>query len=67
MTRKMTNQEIIEKAVITTSDLAAAGKLNPKQSDEFIDYVIDVTMLGGNVRVVRFSREMYVLYSKTPL
>jgi hypothetical protein len=57
MTRQMTNEELIEKAVITTDALATAGKLNPVQSDQFIDFVIDVTMLKGNVRVVRFRNE----------
>ena len=57
MTRQMTNEELIQKAVITTDALAAAGKLNPVQSDQYIDFVIDVTMLKGNVRVVRFRNE----------
>jgi len=57
MGRAMTNEQIIEKAVITTDALATAGKLSPKQSDQFIDYVIDLTMLKGQVRVVRFSQE----------
>lgn len=57
MTRQMTNEELIQKAVITTDALATAGKLNPVQSDQFIDFVIDVTMLKGNVRVVRFRNE----------
>lgn len=53
----MTNQELIQKAIITTADLAAAGKLNPVQSDRFIDFVIDVTELRGSVRVSRFRNE----------
>lgn len=53
----MTNQELIQKAVITTAQLATAGKLNPVQSDRFIDFVIDVTELRGSVRVVRFRNE----------
>lgn len=53
----ITNQELIQKAVVTTTDLASAGKLSPKQSDKFIDFVIDVTMLRNNVRVVRFTNE----------
>jgi hypothetical protein len=57
MARELTNEELVEKAVITTNDLATAGKLSPKQSDQFIDFVIDVTMLAGNVRVVRFRQE----------
>lgn len=53
----MTNEELIQKAVVTTTDIASAGKLAPKQSDRFIDFVIDVTMLKNNVRVVRFTNE----------
>ena len=53
----MTNEELVQKAIITTADLAAAGKLNDVQSDMFIDYVIDVTELRGSVRVVRFRNE----------
>lgn len=57
MSHGMTNEQLVEKAIVTTDALATAGKLNPKQSDQFIDYVIDVTMLKDAVRVVRFSRE----------
>lgn len=58
---KMTNQELVEKAVITANDIAAAGKLNPKQAEKFIDYVIDITALKGHVRVERFGNEqMYI-------
>lgn len=53
----ISNEEIIQKALITTQELATAGKLNPVQSDEFIDYVVDVTMLKNLVRVVRFRQE----------
>lgn len=50
----MTNEEIIQKAVITTDALAAAGQLNDAQSDKFIDYIVDETVLKNNARVVRF-------------
>lgn len=53
----MTNEELVQKAIITTADLAAAGKLNDVQSDMFIDFVIDVTELRGSVRTVRFRNE----------
>lgn len=53
----MTNEEMVQKAIISTGDLAAAGKLNDEQSDTFIDYVIDVTELRGSVRTVRFRNE----------
>lgn len=55
----MDNKELVEKAVITTDALAAAGKLNPEQADRFIDYVIDVTKLKGLARIVRFKPEQY--------
>ena len=57
MTRKMTNEELVEKAIITTDAIATYGKLNPVQSDQYIDYIIDVTLLKNNVRVVRFRNE----------
>lgn len=59
----MTNEELlnqaelVQKAMITTDSLAAAGKLNPEQANKFIDYVIDITMLKNNVRVVRVKAE----------
>lgn len=63
----MTNEELlkvtqlVQKSLIESTDLASAGKLNPLQVDRFIDYVIDVTMLKNNVRVVRFTNEsMYI-------
>jgi len=50
-----TNQELINKAAITTDAIATAGKLNPQQSDKFIDYVFDETSLKGiGVRTVKF-------------
>lgn len=53
----MTNEELVQKAIITTADIASAGKLNDVQSDMFIDFVIDVTELRGSVRTVRFRNE----------
>lgn len=54
----VSNDELINKARITTEALAVAGKLNPAQADKFIDYVVDVTALrNGNARVVRFTNE----------
>lgn len=53
----MTNKELVQKAIITTDQLAAAGKLNPAQADKFIDLVVDVTGLSGNVRIARFRND----------
>jgi hypothetical protein len=53
----MSNEELVRKAVITTDALATGGKLNPAQSDRFIDFVIDETILKDNARVVRFRNE----------
>lgn len=53
----MTNEELIQKAIITTADIATYGKLNDAQADTFIDFVIDVTELRGSCRVVRFRNE----------
>jgi len=51
------NEELVKKAVITADTLATGGKLNPAQSDKFIDYVIDETALKDNARIVRFRNE----------
>ena len=51
------NEELVQKAIITTDALAASGKLYPKQADKFIDYVIDETVLKDNARVVKFTNE----------
>lgn len=53
----MTNEELVQKAITSAGALAAAGKLNAAQSDRFLDFVIDVTELRGNVRTVRFRNE----------
>lgn len=53
----VSNEELVRKAVVTTDALAASGKLNPAQSERFIDYVIQETVLKDNARVVRFRNE----------
>lgn len=53
----MTNEELVRKAAIVADNLATAGKLNPAQSDRFIDFVIDETVLADNARIVRFRNE----------
>jgi hypothetical protein len=53
----VTNQELVHKATVTTENLASAGKLNPAQSDKFIDYVVDQTELKNNARIVKFTNE----------
>lgn len=53
----LSNEELIQKALITADALAASGKLNPAQSDRFIDFVIDETVLKDNARIVRFRNE----------
>lgn len=57
MRKRLSNEEIIEKAAITTAEIVSAGKLNDAQADRFIDFVIDVTGLQGRVRVVRFRND----------
>lgn len=53
----ISNEELVQKAVITADALASSGKLNAAQSDTFIDYVIDETVLKDNARIVRFRNE----------
>lgn len=50
-----TTEELIQKAVITTDALAAAGKLNPIQANKFLDYVIDQTSFKNHARIVRMD------------
>lgn len=57
MKRRMSNEELVRKAVISTDAIASAGKLNPKQSDTFIDYVFNETLLGQKCRTVKFRNE----------
>lgn len=51
----MTNAEFAERAAITTDKLVAAGKLNPEQSNKFVDYVFDLSVLRNMVRLERFT------------
>lgn len=53
----LSNEELVRKAAIVADDLATNGKLNDAQSDRFIDFVIDETVLSDNARVVRFRNE----------
>lgn len=53
----ISNEQLVEKAVITADAIAASGKLNPAQSDRFLDYVVDETVLKNNARIVRFRNE----------
>lgn len=53
----MTNEELIQKAITAAEALVSQGKLNPAQSDKFIDYVIDESVMQNNVRVARFRNE----------
>lgn len=53
----ISNEELIAKAVITTDALAASGKLSDAQSNVFIDYVVDESVLKDNARVVKFRNE----------
>lgn len=51
------NEDIVRKATIVADNLATGGKLNDAQSDRFIDFVIDETVLKDNARIVRFRNE----------
>jgi hypothetical protein len=57
----MENSQVVEKATITSSDIASAGKMNPQQADKFIDYVFEETMLQKNARTIKFSPETLVI------
>lgn len=53
----ISNEELVQKATIKADALASAGKLNPAQSDQYIDYVVNETILKNNARIVRFRNE----------
>lgn len=57
----MTNKELMERAAITTAQLAAAGKLNPEQAQRFIDYVIDESVLKTVCRMIAFRPDELVI------
>lgn len=50
----MTNQELMEKAAITTANLATAGLLEPEQANKFVNYVIDESSMMDRARIIRF-------------
>ncbi len=54
---QVSNQELVEKAIIATDAIASSGKLNPAQADTFIDYVVEETELSKIARVVKFRNE----------
>jgi len=48
----LTQEELLEKAIDTT-DMLEGGLLNPQQSDKFIDFVVDQSVMLKDARVVR--------------
>lgn len=56
------NQEYLEKSITASTHLASFGKLLPKQSDKFLDYVFDETMLASlGIRTEKFRNEQMTL------
>jgi hypothetical protein len=53
----ISNEELVQKAIVTTDAIASSGKLNPQQANKFIDYVFDLSGLKNAVRTVKFSPE----------
>lgn len=61
----MSDNELLEKVIVTGADglpagasalnMAAGGLLPPQAADRFIDYMFDQTVLGSQVRKVRFN------------
>ena len=58
---KLSNEEVVNKAIITADALATQGKLSDAQSDRFIDYVVDESVLKNNARIVRFRNENLII------
>lgn len=55
----MTNSNTLMQKVISTGGFAAGGGLlKPEQSDRFIDYMWDASVLLPNVRTVRMTRDV---------
>jgi hypothetical protein len=51
------SNEMLEKVIRTTEIGAGGGLLNPEQSDTFIDYMWDTTVLGDQVRTIRMKSD----------
>lgn len=53
------NEELLQKAAITAADALASGdgKLNPEQSERFLQFVFDETMLNQMSRTIKFRNE----------
>ena len=54
------SNELLEKVITTTSlggDTGHSGLLTPEQSNRFIDYMWDATVLGGQVRTIRMKSD----------
>lgn len=51
------SNEMLEKVIKTTDIGAGGGLLNPEQSDTFIDYMFDTTVLADQVRTVRMKSD----------
>lgn len=48
-------EQLVAQKALTTSNLASGGLLNPEQSDRFITYMFDLTLLT-KLRLIRMSR-----------
>ena len=54
----MSGNELLEKVIRTTEVASGSGGLlNPEQSNRFIDYMWDATVLGSQVRTVRMKSD----------
>lgn len=55
----MTNSnDVMQKVINTTAFGQGNGLLRPEQSDRFIDYMVDATVLMPQVRTVRMNRDV---------
>lgn len=58
----MTNEEILNKAVMTADAIASAGALPPDMVDRLIDYVVDETAWKNNARVERIKAQTWEVH-----
>ena len=50
-------EQKVNKSLVAVDSFTTAGKMNPVQEKVFLDWVIDITNLRDQVRIVRFKPE----------
>jgi hypothetical protein len=58
---KKSNRSIVRKAAVDSSVIASSGRLNPTQSDKFIDYMTDESAFLKDIRTIKMPGPEYDL------